>query len=35
MVLLKKSSIWIAFLVALLGFPLVFDSILALSLIHI
>jgi|TARA_B110000240_G_scaffold163061_1_gene182844 branched-chain amino acid transport system permease protein len=34
MVLLKKSSIWIAFLVALLGFPLVFDSILAISILN-
>ena len=34
MALLKKSSIWIAFLVALLGFPLVFDSILAISILN-
>ena len=34
MVLLKKSSVWIAFLVALLGFPLVFDSILAISILN-
>ena len=34
MMLLKKSSIWIAFLVALLGFPLLFDSILAISILN-
>jgi branched-chain amino acid transport system permease protein len=34
MALLKKSSVWIAFLVALLGFPLVFDSILAISILN-
>jgi len=34
MALLKKSSIWIAFLVALLGLPLVFDSILAISILN-
>ena len=31
---LKKSSIWIAFLIALLGLPLVFDSILAISILN-
>ena len=34
MALLKNSSIWIAFLVALLGLPLVFDSILAISIMN-
>ena len=34
MTLLKKSSVWIAFLVALLGFPLIFDSILAISILN-
>ena len=34
MALLKKSSIWIAFLIALLGLPLVFDSILAISILN-
>ena len=34
MALLKKSSIWIAFLVALLGLPLLFDSILAISILN-
>ena len=34
MMLLKKSSIWVAFLVALLGFPLLFDSILAISILN-
>ncbi|MFT7472408.1 MAG: branched-chain amino acid transport system permease protein [Kiritimatiellia bacterium] len=34
MALLKKSSVWIAFLVALLGLPLVFDSILAISILN-
>ena len=34
MALLKKSSVWIAFLVALLGFPLLFDSILAISILN-
>ena len=34
MMLLKKSSIWIAFLIALLGFPLLFDSILAISILN-
>ncbi len=34
MALLKKSSIWIAFLIALLGLPLVFDSILAISIMN-
>lgn len=34
MTLLKKSSIWIAFLVALLGLPLIFDSILAISILN-
>ena len=34
MALLKKSSIWIAFLVALLGLPLIFDSILAISILN-
>lgn len=32
--LLKKSSIWIAFLAALLGLPLLFDSILAISILN-
>ena len=34
MALLKKSSIWIAFIVALLGLPLLFDSILAISILN-
>jgi branched-chain amino acid transport system permease protein len=34
MTLLKKSSIWIAFIVALLGLPLLFDSILAISILN-
>ncbi len=34
MALLKNSSIWIAFLVTLLGLPLVFDSILAISIMN-
>ena len=34
MALLKNSSIWVAFLVALLGLPLVFDSILAISIMN-
>ena len=34
MALLTNSSIWIAFLVALLGLPLVFDSILAISIMN-
>jgi len=34
MPLLKKSSIWIAFIVALLGLPLLFDSILAISILN-
>ena len=34
MALLKNSSIWIAFLVALLGLPLIFDSILAISIMN-
>ena len=34
MALLKKSSIWIAFLGALLGLPLLFDSILAISILN-
>ena len=34
MALLKKSSIWIAFLIALLGLPLLFDSILAISILN-
>jgi len=34
MALLKKSSIWIVFLVALLGLPLLFDSILAISILN-
>ena len=34
MTLLKKSSIWIAYLVALLGLPLIFDSILAISILN-
>ena len=34
MALLRKSSIWIAFLIALLGLPLVFDSILAISILN-
>jgi len=34
MTLLKKSSAWLAFLVALLGLPLIFDSILAISILN-
>lgn len=34
MSLLRKSAIWIAFLVALFGLPLVFDSILAVSILN-
>lgn len=34
MALLKKSSIWIAFLVALFGLPQFFDSILAISILN-
>ena len=32
--LLRKSSIWIAFLIALLGLPQIFDSILAVSILN-
>ena len=34
MTLLKKSSAWLAFLAALLGLPLIFDSILAISILN-
>ena len=34
MALLKKSSIWIAFIVALLGLPLLFDSVLGISILN-
>lgn len=34
MALLKKSVIWLAFLIALFGLPLIFDSILAVSILN-
>jgi len=34
MALLRKSSIWIAFLIVLFGFPQIFDSILAVSILN-
>lgn len=34
MALLKKSAVWIGFLIALFGLPLIFDSILAISILN-
>jgi len=34
MTLLRKSAVWIGFLIALFGLPLIFDSILAISILN-